>query len=202
MTYHEIRSYLDQSMLVADMDEVMLQTGAWPRYNPQMVESIVVQHLPGVSVSRLGFDSLRMVDVAIYVRPHYNLYKILWKDSEGHSHGHVWEYPTEVLYRECLGGVTYPLGSAATEAGTVWLYMRGAEQWAELQGRGGQRMPRIPVDVIPSITVGDDRAVQGLKDPMRYQEFPRDGQDFRFWFGDDLEDEKSLGDPTWEPGYV
>lgn len=197
MTYHEItntESTLDRSVLVADMDEAMLETGAWPRYNPQMVESIVVQRCPD-SIGRMHGDDHVTGRLLLWPCEGWTSYKITWKDTEGHQHGRVWSY-LEVTAVHESSSQTYPLCSAATEAGTVWVYRYGDQEFAELQPRKDRRAPQIGIEVIPVGLKEDpmtaaryERFTLGLRESgMTYQEFDRHDQPFKHWFGDDLQD--------------
>jgi hypothetical protein len=163
---------------------IMDATGAYPRYNPQMAESIVVQHLRGV----LGIRHPESDDpIVLRNDPDHDSYKVLWTDTGGHHHGRMWSYRKHYLDKITLEGELYPTICASTEAGTVWAYLDvDGTEWAEIQTARG-RNPRIDVE---QLTGDDERSQLGLSLPMIWQgalwtNECDDGTSFFFWFGDD-----------------
>lgn len=178
------------------IDDLILATGANPNYDPQMVESILVQRLEGLRGSRL-FDPNGIIStapMALMKSSGYVSYKVLWTDSQGHHHGRLWSYSRAFIETNCDGHL-YPLVCAATQAGCVWVHRSSTEEFAEIQAASG-RNPRITIEALGEDIEGAeqevlDRMILGL--PLRWQAIPYsdpENHPWEFWFGDDLDDDE------------
>lgn len=164
--------------------------GAHPRYAPQMAESIVVQKLPGWSLSRE--DGQQVISVTDS-RPLVS-YKILWTDTGGSHHGRAWTWNPDWItrYVDAIPDVAYPLAIASTEAGAIWVWRWRKEDFAEIQTPQplGSR-PRITIEEIdPYAGLGQvNRSLLG--DDLVWRELPRcddpeeKGCGLQMWFADD-----------------
>lgn len=164
--------------------------GAWPRFAPQMAESILVQKIYPMNIGR--FPASKNGLFALFTPGiHQVCYKVLWTDTDGYHHGRAWVWSLERLIaisREQKVG--YPIAIASTEAGCIWIYRENGHDSAYLQTTTPRGIPIAIENLDPSKPDEQRRAVKGLfKDGMTWERCTGDEHEgYQVWFGDDLED--------------
>lgn len=164
--------------------------GAWPRYAPQMAESILVQRVYPMTLSRTHRQQGHGLEALFAPGSHMVCYKMLWTDTNGHHHGRAWIWSLDnIVIVDRRKQSHYPMAIASTEAGCMWVYRDNGRDTAELQTAGPHGIPLNIEELDPSKPDEQKRAIKGLfENGMVWNRCTGDeAAGYQVWFGDDLD---------------